>query len=89
MSNGFNNPASKDIFRVGYTTNLTPEVIKKSVVENVHFIYGMLEDKNIYQLSAAYDTVFLFYGYNFLSFPKDKKLYCFPLIDIMMICSPR
>lgn len=51
---GFNNPPSKEeFFRVGYTTNLTPEVIKKAADENVQliithhdawdFIYGMKE----------------------------------------------
>jgi dinuclear metal center YbgI/SA1388 family protein len=50
---GFNNPLSKEIIRVGYTTNLTPEVISKSVNESVQliithhdawdFLYGMKE----------------------------------------------
>jgi putative NIF3 family GTP cyclohydrolase 1 type 2 len=35
---GFNNPPSKPFFRVGYTTNLTPEVIKKTADENVQLI---------------------------------------------------
>lgn len=55
---GYNNPVSiEKIIRVGFTTNLTPEVIDKAVDENVqliithhdtwNFIYGMKERCNM------------------------------------------
>lgn len=50
---GFNNPLSKKINRVGFTTNLTPDVISKAVDKNVQliithhdawdFLYGIKE----------------------------------------------
>ena len=53
---GFNNPISNEIIRVGFTTNLTPDVVSKAIGKNVQFIithhdawdflYGMKEQCN-------------------------------------------
>ncbi|SEP15810.1 hypothetical protein [Paenibacillus sp. OV219] len=71
--------------------SMTP-VADTSQEENVQAMFLLSHDVRGQEHICIKSRVlrgFLYYGYNFLSFPKDMKLYCFPIKDTKMKPSPQ